>query len=396
MSSDTILVLNAGSSSLKFSLYREEEETLAPVYRGQIAGIGQSPVFSAKDASGKPVGEDLLSGSEDSHQAILDRLLDWLSGKLKGGMPRAAGHRVVHGGPQHDRPLRLSRDALEELHRLTPLAPLHQPHNLAPIQALWRLQPELPQVACFDTAFHRSQPEIAQRFALPRELTAEGVRRYGFHGLSYEYIAGVLPDFLEDRDRKRVIVAHLGHGASMCAMLDGRSVATTMGFTALDGLPMAQRSGNIDPGVVLYLMQQKKMSADEVSDLLYHRCGLQGVSGGISSDMAELLDSKAPEAEEAVALFCYRAGREIGSLAAALGGLDALVFTAGIGENAPEVRRRIAKQAEWLGVQIDPQANDTGGTDISAINSRVHVMVIPTDEEIVIAEQTQALCEPAV
>lgn len=391
-SSDTILVLNAGSSSLKFSLYREDGEDLTPIYHGQIAGIGRSPVFSAEDAAGDPVEENLLSGSEDSHEAALERLLDWLAGKLNGKMPRAAGHRVVHGGPRHDQALRLSRETLDELHGLSPLAPLHQPHNLAPIEALWRLQPNLPQVACFDTAFHRSQPEIAQRFALPRALTDEGVRRYGFHGLSYDYIAGVLPDYLEARDRKRVIVAHLGHGASMCAMLDGRSIATTMGFTALDGLPMSERSGNLDPGVVLYLMQQKNMSADEISDLLYHHSGLKGVSGGISSNMADLLASDAPEAEEAVALFCYRASREIGSLAAALGGLDALVFTAGIGENAPEVRRRIAEQAQWLGLRIDDEANTDNADDISAVNSRVHVMVIPTDEEIVIAGQTQSLC----
>lgn len=390
MSADGLLVLNAGSSSLKFALYAEGADAPALLCRGQVAGIGRSPSFAAADGRGTPVEADVLHGDEDDHRAVLDRLLAWLPEQAPDVRLRAAGHRVVHGGAHYTRAVRVEGEVLRELRELTPLAPRHQPHNLAAVEALARLHPELTQVACFDTAFHRTQPAVAQLFALPRALSEAGVKRYGFHGLSYEYIAGVLPEHAGARADGRAVVAHLGHGASMCALADRRSIATTMGFTALDGLPMGERPGALDPGVVLYLLQQKNMAAEDVAELLYHRSGLKGVSG-LSDHMQDLLESDAPEAAEAVELFCYRAGRELGSLAAALGGLDVLVFTAGIGENAPEVRRRIAARAAWLGLALDDDANAAGRTRISRADSAVAVHVIPTDEEQVIARHTRDL-----
>jgi acetate kinase len=393
--SEGILVVNAGSSSLKLSVHRIAEaravDPLPLVLNCRVEGIGNTPSFAARDGEGKPLPGNALTGRETTHAEALDRVLDWLDGRGDGITLRAAGHRIVHGGPRFDDAVRIDAEVLDYLSELTPLAPLHQPHNLAPVRALRERHADIAQVACFDTAFHRSQPEVAQRFALPRYLSEEGLKRYGFHGLSYAYIAQALPEWMGDAASGRVVVAHLGHGASMCALRDRRSVATTMGFTALDGLPMGKRCGNLDPGAVLYLLQQKGWSADEVADTLYHKSGLYGVSG-ISDDMAELLSSEAEGAEEAIALFCYRANRELGSLASALGGLDGLVFTAGIGERAPEIRRRIAAQASWLGVKLDGAANRRNAACISAPDSSVDVYVIPTNEERVIAEQTKRLC----
>jgi acetate kinase len=364
---------------------------LAPHLTARVQNIGHDPDWSAKDAHGAAIADTVLRGDEADHEAVLARMLDWLHGRDDGVTVRAAGHRIVHGGTAYDRAVRIDDTVLTALDGLVPLAPLHQPHNLAPVRALWSRSPDLPQVACFDTAFHRTQPELAQRFALPADLTAAGVKRYGFHGLSYAYIAQVLPDHLGAAADGRVVVAHLGHGASMCALRNRRSVATTMGFTALDGLPMGTRCGNVDPGVLLYLLQQRGWTAEDVADALYHRSGLYGVSG-VSDDMGELLASDDARAEAAVALFCYRASRELGSLAAALGGLDALVFTAGIGEHAPEVRRRIAAQAQWLGVTLDDSANAANAGRISRDDSAVAVHVVPTDEERMIAAETRSVC----
>jgi acetate kinase len=390
--SGALLVLNSGSSSIKFALYSAARDP-ARLLHGMISGIGASPGFDAVDSNGRPLPAELPAAARPlTHDTALARLFDWLARQQAGGQLRGAGHRVVHGGERYIEPCRIDAGVLAALEQLAPLAPLHQPHNLAAVHALMRLRPDLPQIACFDTAFHRSQPAVARKFALPRALTAAGVRRYGFHGLSYEYIAAVLPTHLGERAEGRIVVAHLGAGASMCAMRARRCVATTMGFTALEGLMMGTRSGAIDPGVLFYLMREKSMTPADVEDLLYHRSGLLGVSE-ISGDMRDLLASSDPRAREAVELFCYRAARELGSLAAALGGLDALVFTAGIGERAAQVRAMICGQSEWLGVNLDETANREHRPVISAPGSRVAVCVIPTDEEIVIARHTYALLE---
>jgi acetate kinase len=315
--------------------------------------------------------------------------MTWLHRHENGGQIAAVGHRVVHGGERYSRPMRLDDPILEQLARLIPLAPLHQPHNLDGIHALRALMPTVPQVACFDTAFHRTQPNVAQMFALPRWITGEGVKRYGFHGLSYEYIARVLPQHTPRADG-RVIVAHLGNGASMAGMVNRQSQVTTMGFTAVEGLMMGTRTGNLDPGVVLYLVENKGMDAKALTKLLYKESGLLGVSG-VSSDMRALLASDKPEAKEAVELFCYRINREIGSLTAAIGGLDALVFTGGIGEHAAEIRRRVCLQAAWLGIELDETANAEHQIRISAPRSAVDVLVIPTNEEWMIARHTATL-----
>jgi acetate kinase len=306
----------------------------------------------------------------------------------------AAGHRVVHGGTKFDRPVRIVGETLAELEALVPLAPLHQPHNLAAIKAVTRHAPQMPQVACFDTSFHRTQPEVAQTFALPRRYTDEGVQRYGFHGLSYEYIASVLPGIDNHAATGRTVVLHLGNGASMCALQGGKSVATTMGFTAIDGLPMGTRSGSLDPGVMLYLMSHHGMNEKALEKLLYQQSGLLGVSG-ISSDVRTLLSSPDPRAAEALELFTYRIGRELGSLAAALGGLDAVVFTGGIGENAVPIRAAVCRDAGWLGLELDEEANAKGGPRISRSASRVSAWVIPTNEELMIARHCQAVIKGA-
>ncbi|HEY3634681.1 MAG TPA: acetate/propionate family kinase, partial [Caldimonas sp.] len=380
-----ILVLNAGSSSLKFCAFDADDEKLALVLRGQIEGLYTATRFEASDSQGQELGaKSWPEGAAPGHTGAIAYLADFLRSQSAGHELVAVGHRVVHGGMEFARPLRVDSGVLAALDRLSPLAPLHQPHNLAPIRILSELRPELPQIACFDTAFHRSQPETAQAFALPAAITEKGVRRYGFHGLSYEYIASVLPQLDPKAAAGRTIVAHLGNGSSMCAMLGSRSVASTMGFTAVDGLPMGTRCGNVDPGVILYLLDELKMDARAIEDLVYRKSGLLGVSG-VSSDMRVLLESKDERARFAVELFIYRIGRELGSLAAAAGGIDALVFTAGIGEHAASIRERVCRAAGWLGIELDAEANATGGPRIGKPTSRASVWVIPTNEESMIA-----------
>jgi acetate kinase len=392
--SDAILVLNAGSSSIKFSLFeghvRPGREAL--ICDGEVDGIGHRAHFVAKDHAGKSLADHDVQEAA-SHEGALAALLKWVDHQFPDNRLIAAGHRVVHGGSTYTAPVPIDAAVVSELRRLIPLAPLHQPHNLAAIAAVAKLHPDLAQVACFDTAFHHTQPPLAAAFALPRAITAEGIRRYGFHGLSYEYIAGVLPDVLGPiATDGRVVVAHLGAGASLCAMHRRQSVATTMGFTPLDGLVMASRCGSLDPGVILYLTQEKGMTAQAVTDLLYHSSGLLGVSG-ISDDMRTLLASDDPHASEAVDLFAYRIGRELGSLAASLGGLDALVFTAGIGEHASEIRRRVCEYAAWLGVELDQAANAADRTRITTSASKTSAWVIPTNEDLMIARHTWRLTE---
>ncbi len=388
---DAILVLNAGSSSLKFSVFVDRADAAPQLtLRGQIEGILTRPTFVARDAGGATLAESDLGGAmQPGHQGATDFLLDWLEQRLGGQRLVAAGHRVVHGGREFSAPVRVNAAVLDALERLVPLAPLHQPHNVATIRAVAARAPDLAQVACFDTAFHTAQPPLAQAFALPRHLTEAGIRRYGFHGLSYEYIAHMLPSVDMRAATGRTVVAHLGNGASMCAMLAGKSAASTMGFTALDGLPMGTRCGAIDPGVLLYLLDRHGMDARGLEKLLYHESGLLGVSG-VSSDMRALLASGDVHAAEAVDLFVYRIVREIGSLAAALGGLDALVFTAGIGENTPLIRARVCRAVAWLGIELDESANTDGGPRISSAVSRTSAWVLPTNEELMIALHTRA------
>ncbi len=390
---DVILVLNAGSSSLKFAVYPAQAPGCSAILRGKIAGIGTAPVFSARDASGEqlPPAEAMhVLPPKAGSDALIPALLHWLAARPERFALKAVGHRVVHGGLRQSGPARVSDALLAELAALNPLAPLHQPHNLAAIRVVAQAQPDLVQVACFDTSFHRSQARLAQLFALPRALSDAGILRYGFHGLSYDYIAQTLPAHLGAKAKGRVIVAHLGNGASVCAMRGGKSVATSMGFTALDGLMMGNRCGNIDPGVLLYLLEEKAMSLPDLNHLLYHDSGLLGVSG-LSPDMALLEASPAPEAAEAIDLFCYRAASTIAELAVSIGGLDAIVFTAGIGENSARVRGQICAHLGWMGVDLDANANAKGATLISAPEAKVSVLVIPTDEESVIAAATLAL-----
>jgi acetate kinase len=390
---DSILVLNAGSSSLKFSVFLNGER-LVPLFRGQLEGLLTEPRFVAHDAGGNVVGQrDWAAGTRLGHQGAIEFLFAWgREGALGEHHIVAAGHRVVHGGVRFTRPVRIDAVVLGELESLIPLAPLHQPHNLAAIGAVAQHAPQLPQVACFDTSFHRTQPAVAQAFAIPRHYAEQGVRRYGFHGLSYEYIASVLPGIDARAAAGRTVVAHLGNGASMCALKAGQSVATTMGFTAVDGLVMGTRCGALDPGVLLFLMDQHGMDARALEELLYQQSGLLGVSG-ISSDMRTLLASTDSRAAEAIELFVYRIGREVGSLAAALGGLDALVFTGGIGENAVSLRARVCRDAAWLGLELDEGANERGGPCLSRPDSRVAAWVIPTNEELMIAQHTRRLLE---
>ena len=388
---DAILVLNAGSSSIKFSVFGVRAATLELEVRGQIERLFTAPHFIAKDSTGRVVGEHSWGdGVQLGHDRAIDHLASFLRSRFAGFELIGVGHRVVHGGLDFREPVRIDADAVDHLARLVPLAPLHQPHNLAPIRLLLERSPTLTQVACFDTSFHRTNPPIAQRFAIPAELHDAGVQRYGFHGLSYEYIARTLPEHDAKAAAGRTIVLHLGNGASMCALHAGRSIASTMGFTAVDGLPMGTRCGAIDPGVLLYLMDERGMDARAIEKLIYQESGLLGVSG-ISGDMATLLASDDPRAALAIDLYLYRIRRELGSLAAALGGLDALVFTAGIGENAAPLRRRICEDARWLGVELDATANDRGGPRLSSPGSRVSAWVIPTNEELMIALHTQRL-----
>ena len=390
---DAIAVLNAGSSSIKFSLYGVRADALELSLHGQAEGLYTAPRFVAKDAGGRVVDEKSWGdGVSLGHDGALDHLLAFLRGQLASQRIVGVGHRVVHGGLDYSMPVRVDQSVLATLERFIPLAPLHQPHNLAPIRGLLVRSPQLPQVACFDTAFHRAQPLLAQAFALPKAITDRGVRRYGFHGLSYEYIAGVLAEYDARAARGKSVVLHLGNGASMCAIADGHSVATTMGFTAADGLPMGTRCGSLDPGVMLYLMDELRMDARSIEKLIYQQSGLLGVSG-ISSDMRTLQASADPAAKAAIDLFIYRIGRELGSLAAALRGLDAIVFTGGIGEHSASVRERVCRDAAWLGVDLDRRANEANGPRLSTAASRVAAWVIPTDEELMIARHTRHLLE---
>jgi acetate kinase len=393
---DTILTLNAGSSSLKFSLFEiGSAGALTLVSHGLSELEGKEQHFLAKDPSGKVLTEERWTPKDQHFQPVLEHLIAWAEGNLGQDHLIAVGHRVVHGGPDHDRPERVTKPLLDALDRLVPLAPLHEPHNLAPIRAIMAARPNLLQVACFDTAFHHTMPVVATRFALPREYEQAGVRRYGFHGLSYEYISSRLRDIAPALAKGRVIAAHLGNGASLCAMQDGRSMDTTMGFTALDGLMMGTRCGALDPGVILYLEQERGLTAKQVEDLLYKQSGLLGVSGGIASDMRTLLASKNPHAEEAIELFVFRIVREIGALTSSLGGLEGIVFTAGIGEHAPEIRARVCARLGWLGVALDEKANARDADLISTPQSRVAARVIPTNEEAMIAQHTLATIKQA-
>jgi len=386
---DSIAVLNAGSSSIKFSLFAQAGDELLLKLRGQVEGIHTAPRFVAKSAGGETMSTHTWGeGTALGHDGAMDHIVAFVRDQLQGQGLAGIGHRVVHGGMAYAQPVRVDRRVLDDLAQFVPLAPLHQPHNLTPIRLLFERRPELPQVACFDTAFHRAQPELAQMFALPRELHDAGVRRYGFHGLSYEYIASVLPQLDPAAAKGRTVVLHLGNGASMCALSGARSVASTMGFTAVDGLPMGTRCGALDPGVILYLMDQRGMDARAIEKLIYSQSGLLGVSG-ISSDMRTLLASTEPRARLAVDLYVYRIGRELGSLAAALGGLDALVFTGGIGENSAEIRERVCRGAGWLGLALDEQANRNGGPRISTAASATAAWVVPTNEELMIARHTR-------
>ena len=388
-----ILVLNAGSSSIKFCVFRRGTgSVLERDLRGQVSGLATSPRFVLRRAG--QVLTDIALGDEPlTHKAALARLADDMEGRLGGARIVAVGHRVVHGGLEFMAPTRIDAAVLARLDHYVPLAPLHQPHNLAAIRAVLERMPEVPQVACFDTAFHRTAPDIAQLFALPPRFAEAGIRRYGFHGLSYEFIASQLPALDPRAASGRTVVFHLGNGASMCALRAGRSVATTMGFTAVDGLPMGTRSGALDPGVLLFLMDEMRLGPRDIERLLYHESGLLGVSG-ISSDVRDLLASREPAAALALDLFVYRAARELGSLSAALGGLDAIVFTAGIGENSAEIRERICREAAWLGVELDSEANARNGPRISSADSRVSAYVVPTDEESMIARHVLQNLQP--
>jgi len=387
-----ILVINAGSSSIKFAVYGTAADgALAADAHGEVAGIGnQSHLKIVEGRDRKPVDRPIQA---KDHEAAIAAIRDWFTGYIGDQAGFAAvGHRVVHGGSEFSQPVLIDTHVLDVLEALVPLAPLHQPHHIAAIRAVATMAPNVPQVACFDTAFHHTQPPAAWTFALPRALTASGIRRYGFHGLSYEYIVSVLPQVAPECAEGKLVVAHLGNGASLCAIENGRSVATTMGFTPIDGLVMGTRTGLLDPGVILYLLQHESMDAAAIQKLIYEQSGLLGVSG-LSSDMRELLASDQPTAKEAVDLFVYRIARELGSLAAALGGLDAIVFTGGIGENAAAIRALVCRHAAWLGVGLDAAANDAGGPRISLPAARASAWVIPTDENLMVARHTRRLVD---
>lgn len=385
------LVINAGSSSLKFCVFESDGSSEWEVAaRGLVEGIGTSPAFSAKDGAGQKLDASPIDGSVKSAGEALDYLAGWLRSRFGKVELAGVGHRVVHGGSRYSGPVLVTPEVIEELRSLESLAPLHQPYNLAAIDAVSERLAGVPQVACFDTGFHATQPEVAKLVPLPRELCGDSVQRYGFHGLSYEYIASVLPAVAPAIADGRVIVAHLGSGASVCALQNRRSIDNSLGFTALDGLCMGTRPGSLDPGVVLYLFQNLKLSAAEVESILYKKSGLLGISG-ISNDMRDLLDSDDPAAKLALDYFVYRAAREIGGLAAVLQGVDGLVFTAGIGENSAEIRRRICKACEWLGIKLDAGANEAGAACISTTDSKVSAWVVPTNEELMIARHMDAV-----
>jgi acetate kinase len=389
---EPILVINAGSSSIKFSVFETTAgRSLSAAVHGQVEGIGTAPRLMCHDARSNRITDQAVSAKD--HDGAIAAIHEWFGGHVGSEAGFAGvGHRIVHGGLAYAEPVLVDARVLSDLEALVPLAPLHQPHNIAAIRAVAASAPRVPQVACFDTAFHRHQPAVAQEFALPRALTAKGVRGYGFHGLSYEYIVSAMPAVAPDCAGGRLVVAHLGNGASMCAINAGRSVATTMTFTAVDGLPMGTRTGSLDPGVILYLLQQEGMDAHAIERLIYSQSGLLGVSG-VSSDMRKLLASQEPSAREAIDLFVYRIGRELGSLAAALRGLDAVVFTAGIGEHAAEIRARVCCDSRWLGIILDEDANARHRTRISSAASPVSAFVVPTDENLMIARHTRELLD---
>jgi acetate kinase len=385
---DYTLVLNAGSSSLKFCVFQRSADAAWRMgARGQIEGIGRAPRFVVKDESGAMIADQALAPAVGDSRAALDTLASWLRGHYQRPNVLGIGHRVVHGGGRYSTPTVVTNDVLDYLRQLVPLAPLHQPHNLAAIDAVAEFLPGVPQVACFDTAFHRSQPAVAQLVPLPVEIRRAGVQRYGFHGLSYEYIASVLPRFAHEIADGRVIVAHLGSGASLCALRERKSIDSTFGFTALDGLCMGTRPGAVDPGVILYLFQVLGLSPTEVETMLYKKSGLLGISG-VSNDMRELLASDDPDARLAVDYFVYRAAKGIGAMAASAGGVDALVFTAGIGEKSAEIRRRICEATAWLGIALDEDANNRHDLRITHPRSAVSAWVMPTNEELMIARHT--------
>jgi acetate kinase len=388
-----IAVMNAGSSSIKFAVFQDDEDQ-SLLFRGQIEKIGVAPQLTVEDAQGQSLIDREWGARDLDHRSGTKIILQTCIALLGGEAVEGIGHRVVHGGTQFTAPIPITKDVLTALKALSPLAPLHQPHNIAPIEAIMAEAPHIPQVACFDTAFHQTQAHLAQALALPREITQSGVRRYGFHGLSYEYVSGKLRSVAPDLAQKKVIIAHLGNGASLCALDNGRSVATTMGFTAVEGLMMGTRCGSIDPGVLIYLMDQNRLDARGLEDLVYKKSGLLGVSG-ISSDMRTLRQSDDPRAREAIDLFIYRIVREIGSLAAALGGLDGLVFTGGIGQRDLKTRSEVIAGCAWLGAELDADANARGEGRIDSSSSRLPVWVLPTDEERVIARHTAELLVPA-
>lgn len=384
------LVLNAGSSSLKFSTFRQcsHSDELETLISGQISGIGSLARFEAKDADRRRLAEHAWDDQDSCcRDTLLQYVLNWVGETLVDDEIVAVGHRVVHGGRNLGQPMRVTPKLLDELDSLVPLAPLHQPHNLAPMRILAKSFPDMEQVACFDTAFHSTQPWLARTFALPQALTDEGVCSYGFHGLSYEYVTGQLLESRPDLAEGHIIICHLGNGSSICAVKGGMSMDTSMGFSALDGVPMGTRSGSIDPGVILYLMREKKMDLEGIEDLLYRQSGLLGVSG-ISNDMKVLQESNDPDARKAVELFCFRVAKEVAALAVSMGGMDALVFTAGIGENSPEIRAMIAERLACLGVKVDAMANQSSTYYIAASDSQIPVFVLPTNEEKMIAKHT--------
>jgi acetate kinase len=397
---DAILVLNAGSSSLKFSIFAvDANHALTKIIAGQAEQLTTRPYFYIKANSGNRLFEQYYPSEaalKDARGWSLLTLLNWLEQHLSNYTLVAVGHRVLHGGEKFTSPTRINVDVIEELQKLIPLGPLHQPHNIDPMRLLLKQQPQLMQVACFDTAFHTSMPFVAHSYALPPDIAPVALKRYGFHGLSYEYIAQKLPEHIgEQAAQEKIIIAHLGYGASLCALSNLKSIATTMGFTALEGVPMGTRCGSIDPGILLYLMAEQNLSFEELTELLYHRSGLLGVSG-ISSDVRTLLQDNSVRAKQALELFSYRVQREIGSLTAALGGLDTLVFTGGIGENAYSIRADICKQASWLGIKVNEQANRNNQLKISSDNSKVSVLVIPTNEELIIAQHTWKICQQTI
>ncbi len=388
---DYVLVLNAGSSSLKFCVYhRQQTERWRLEARGQIEGIGTSPRLSVKNSQNEKISDEKLPDTIRDGRNAIETLGNWLRSKYGDARLLGVGHRVVHGGAKYAKPIVITKEILEDLRGLIPLAPLHQPYNLAAIEAIFERRPDVPQVACFDTSFHRGHSPVVDLVPLPANLREGGLQRYGFHGLSYEYIASILPQVAPEIANARVIVAHLGSGASLCALKDGKSVDNTLGFTALDGLCMGTRPGSLDPGVVLYLFQNLKLSAKEVESILYKKSGLLGISG-ISNDMRDLLKNNEPQARLAVDYFIFRVAKEIGALTAVLGGIDGLVFTAGIGENSAEIRERICQSCRWLGVELDTKANENKGPRISNAASKISAWVIPTNEELMIARHTGRL-----